>query len=67
MEDPYQIATAEQLAKLANDVNGGTSYDNTYFVLTSDIDLSAHRWKPIGISIWYDTGATTRKMVCRLF
>lgn len=61
VEDPYQIATAEQLAKLANDVNGGISYDNTYFVLTSDIDLSAHRWKPIGISIWYDTGATTEK------
>ena len=26
-EDPYQIATAKQLAKLAKDMNDGTHYD----------------------------------------
>lgn len=51
-DDPYQIATAEQLAKLAADVNSGVvgkTHDNEYFILTENIDLSAHRWVPIGI------------------
>lgn len=51
-DDPYQIANAEQLAKLAKDVNiigGEYCYENTYFVLTADIDLSAYRWIPIGV------------------
>ncbi len=56
--DPYQIATAEQLAKLSNDVSGGTSYQGTFFVLTENIDLSAHRWTPIGIYKWEETGTT---------
>ncbi len=47
-EDPYQIATAGQLAKLALDVNQNVNYDGMYFVLTDHIDLSAHRWVPIG-------------------
>ena len=50
-DDPYQIATAEQLAKLAADVNSGVvgkTHDNEYFILTENIDLSAHRWVPIG-------------------
>lgn len=49
--DPYRIATAEQLAKLAQTVNSGlqgSSQRDVYFKLTSDIDLSAHRWVPIG-------------------
>lgn len=49
--DPYQIATAEQLALLAADVNTGVptkTHVNEYFQLTADIDLSAHRWIPIG-------------------
>ncbi len=49
-EEPYQIATAEQLAKLAKDINSGTfgqTYSGEYFKLTADIDLSAHRWIPI--------------------
>ena len=49
--DPYQIATAEQLAKLAKDVNTGVpdkSHSKEHFILTKDIDLSAHRWVPIG-------------------
>ena len=50
-DDPYQIATAEQLAKLAGEVNLGV-YGNThsgeYFKLTAPIDLSGKRWVPIG-------------------
>lgn len=56
--DPYQIATAEQLAKLSKDVREGTSYQGNYFILTADIDLSAHRWVPIGIYKWEATGTT---------
>ena len=37
-EDPYQIATAEALIALGNDPN---DYDK-HFILTADIDLSAH-------------------------
>ena len=49
--DPWQITTPEQLAKLAADINSGVvseSHSNEHFVLTADIDLSAHRWIPIG-------------------
>ena len=49
--DPYQIETPEQLAKLAADVNSGVvgqTHIREYFKLTKDIDLSAHRWIPIG-------------------
>ena len=48
--DPYQIADGAQLAYLANSVNGGESYADTYFVLTADIDLANHDWTPIGNS-----------------
>ncbi len=50
--DPYQIATAAQLSKLAKDVNGGNAYKGVYFKLTDDIDLSAYRWNPIGVYFW---------------
>lgn len=49
--DPYQIETPEQLAKLAADINTGIpelDHSREYFKLTKDIDLSAHRWIPIG-------------------
>ena len=47
-ENPYQIATAEQLAKLAKDVNSGTDYQKEYFKLMDNIDLSGKEWEPIG-------------------
>ena len=50
-DDPYQIATAEQLAKLAKEVNSGVygkTHDGEYFKLTATIDLSGKRWVPIG-------------------
>jgi len=56
--DPYRIETAEQLARLAADVNGGNNYWGEYFSLTADIDLggvqaadgtwSGRQWTPIG-------------------
>lgn len=50
-EDPYQIATPAQLAKLAQDVNGGEDYEGVYFVQTEDLDLGGSEgklWIPIG-------------------
>ncbi len=58
-EDPYIIKTAEQLAKLAADVNSGVwgmGHTNEYFKLEQDIDLSGHRWIPLG----YGDGINTR-------
>ena len=50
-DNPYQIATAEQLAKLAKEVNSGIpeqTHSGEYFKLTAPIDLSGKRWVPIG-------------------
>ncbi len=57
--DPYQIATAEQLAKLSKDVSEGNEYQGMFFEITENIDLSSHRWIPIGINKWELSGATT--------
>ena len=48
--DPYQIDDGAQLAYLASEVNKGQTYENSYFVLTADIDLVNHDWTPIGNS-----------------
>ncbi len=45
---PYQIATAAQLARLANTTSSYPSYRGSYFILTANIDLSAHYWVSIG-------------------
>lgn len=58
-DDPYQIATAEQLAKLARDVNNGNTMQaflGKYFKLTADIDLSGGIWMPIGKYYNYGNG-----------
>ena len=56
----YEISSAAQLAKLAELVNAGnTDYDNKYYKLTVDIDLSAYGsrwnngkgWIPIGTAL----------------
>ncbi len=50
-DDPYQIANAQQLAKLASEVNSGVpgqTHLGEYFKLTAPIDLSGKRWIPIG-------------------
>lgn len=57
--DPYQIATAAQLSRLAELVNAGDNdYNSKYYRLTSDIELSGYGknyndgkgWIPIGDS-----------------
>ena len=46
-DDPYQIATAEQLDRVRNFL--GSAYKDTYFILTAPIDLSSYsNWEPIG-------------------
>lgn len=47
--DPYRITDGAQLAKIAKDVENRNVYENAYFRLENDIDLSAHRWNPIGV------------------
>lgn len=48
---PYQISTPAQLAYFAKLIkNSNTTYRDSYFQLTADIDLSAHYWSPIGTS-----------------
>ena len=59
--DPYQITDGAQLAKIVKDVENGTVYKDAYFRLENDIDLSAHRWNPIGVYKWYEGGATENK------
>ncbi len=59
--DPYQIATAEQLAKLSKDVSEGNNYKGKFFKLTESIDLSSHCWVPIGLYKWELGGSTTNK------
>lgn len=49
-ENPYQIATAEQLALLAQQTNNGTGGD-AYYILTNDVILNdgdSLLWTPIG-------------------
>ena len=61
--NPYIIETPSQLAKLANDVNAGTSYEGCYFVQKISIRLNdttfedwnqrlsvINHWTPIGAS-----------------
>lgn len=47
-DSPYIITTAEQLAQLAKDVDGGNAYENVYFKLNNDLDLANIAWEAIG-------------------
>jgi hypothetical protein len=47
--DPYLIESAQNLAYLAEMVNGGVNqYSGKYFKLTTNIDLNNLAWTPIG-------------------
>ena len=60
--DPYLITDGAQLAKIAKDVEDNvTVYNDAYFRLENDIDLSAHRWNPIGVNKWYEGGTIEYK------
>ncbi len=70
-DDPYRIATAEQLAYLANQVNVvGETYEGQYLVLTNDIMLNdttgwenwnsqapVNTWSIIGADVTAENGA----------
>jgi hypothetical protein len=48
---PYLIESAQNLAWIAEMVNGGiTTYANTWFKLTTDLDMNNVAWVPIGNS-----------------
>ena len=47
-EAPYVISSGDDLAYLAEQVNGGTDYAGKHFELTQDIDLNGSEWTPIG-------------------
>ena len=47
-DKPILINNCAQLAYLAQQVNDGYSYENTYFRLTDDLNLADKRWTPIG-------------------
>jgi len=48
--DPYLIIYASQLVKLADYVNGGESYTNTFFKLGNNIDMNGVAFDGIGNS-----------------
>ncbi len=48
--DPYHIATEEQLKTFRDSVNSGSAYEGKYIQLDADIDLSGEEWEPIGIT-----------------
>lgn len=48
--DPYQIATAADLATLATNCNNGNSYRGVYFKMINNISLTGYAWVPIGTS-----------------
>ena len=48
-ENPYQITSEEELAGIAySSYVEGLDFGGIYFELTTDLDLSAHSWVPIG-------------------
>ena len=57
--DPYQIATADQLALLSKNVADGNTYQGSWFKLMKDLDLSDYRWNPIGQYKWELNGTST--------
>lgn len=71
-DDPYLIATEAQLAKISVEVAGapGTTankYKNQFFKLMNDLDLSAHRWNPIGQYKWLSDGSSITNYFCGNF
>ena len=63
-DDPYLISTVSELKAFRDAVNGGESFEGTYFKLTQDINLGGsetNQWTPIGVSyVWTPTGSVKR-------
>ena len=51
--DPYQIATAADLATLATNCNAGNTYLYFEFKMMNDISLAGYAWVPIGNDVAY--------------
>lgn len=49
---PYEITSAADLKKLAENVKNGTDYEGKYFQLTVNIDLKNEEWTPIGTIVY---------------
>ena len=47
-EDPYIIATTDDMDELASQVNNGNNYSGTYFLMTADLDYSGKTYTPVG-------------------
>ena len=58
--NPYLIANAQQLKKMVDDVNNGNGYANTYFKLTTDIQVTADEWIPIGYGDYNNSNSSFR-------
>ena len=69
VDNPYKITTADDLNKLAADVNSGTKYTDTYFKLMNDVSFSCssdwddlkseeNNFTPIGNSSTYSFRGT---------
>lgn len=46
--NPYKISSADGLAYLSKQVNGGRDYEGKHFQLTENINLEGRKWEPIG-------------------
>jgi len=58
--NPYQIASAENLAWLSAQVAAGEDYEGKYFLQTADIDLNNKAFTPIGtVLVLLDAKSTT--------
>ena len=66
-EDPFRIENAVQLKELADSVNLGNSYADTYFMLTEDIDLSGICGEGEALGSWEPIGNTGDITFCGVF
>ena len=48
LDDPWVIVSADDMTKLASEVEKGSTYEGYYFLLGDSINLSGIAWTPIG-------------------
>ena len=51
LETAFIISSKNQMEKLAESVNAGTSYSGSYFRIDCDIDMEGMEWTPIGYCV----------------
>lgn len=57
-QDEFTLATAEELAGLAQLVADGNSFDSKTIIIGADIDLDGNLWTPIGVEFEIPFSAT---------